>query len=124
MILGGLSLHTGGAAAGLGLWALLGALLPVREQYPYPRKRGIRPSRLFFSVSLALCINAALLMAFFRVFPAALSAPLPRLLGLWGAAGFSLPPGARALSLPLSRKAAYGLGVLFFALTVVVTCFL
>ncbi|MBE5787386.1 MAG: hypothetical protein E7324_07580 [Clostridiales bacterium] len=43
--------HAGGGAAGMGLWALAGFLFLPRGIYPYPRKRNMKPERLFFALS-------------------------------------------------------------------------
>ncbi|MBQ6959716.1 MAG: hypothetical protein IJP78_01925 [Clostridia bacterium] len=113
MVLVGLCWHAGGAAAALLLWLGMASLLPCRERYPYPRKRKLRAHTLFFCFSLTAFLIGGAAWAVRRFFAPGF---LWNLLFYMGAAGFSLPMGKRALSLPLPRWLAWGLGGLLCAL--------
>lgn len=113
MVLGGLVWHAGGAAAALLLWLGIGALLPCRERYPYPRKRKIHLHRLFFCFSLTAFVIGGAAWVLRRFF---LSGFLFDLLFYVGAVGFALLIGKRALSLPLPHQIAWGLGTLLCVL--------
>ena len=114
-VLGGLRWHAGGAAAALLMWLVIGALLPSRDRYPYPRKRNIRLHRLFFCFAVTAFLFGSAVWIIRRFLWNGSSA-LSGLLTGTGAVGFSLPIGKRALSLPLSPKASWGLGALLCAL--------
>lgn len=122
MALGGLKWHAGGAAAALLVWMGMAALLPCRESYPYPRKRRVRPHVLFFCFSLTAFLMGGAAWAFRRFFTPGL---LSELLFHIGTACFALCIGKRALSLPLPRPIAWGLGALlctlFFAFVILQT---
>lgn len=110
MLLAARGRHAGGAGLGLGLWLAAGLLIPASTAYPYPRKRRIRPHRLWLAWSVSRFAAAALhalvlLIAGYRemnAFPAALS--------LMGAVFFALILGERALTLPLSPRLAWPIG--------------
>ena len=116
MVLAGLCWHAGGAAAALLLWLEIGALLPCRGRYPYPRKRKISLHRLFFCFSLTAFVIGGAAWVLRRFFS---SGFISDLLFYMGAVGVALPIGKRALSLPLPRFLSWGLGALLCALFVV-----
>ena len=120
MVLVGLCWHAGGAAAALLLWLGMAALLPCGGRYPYPRKRKIRPHRLFFCFSLAAFFMVGAAWAVRRF---AASGFLFDLLFYTGAVGFALPRGKRALSLPLPPWLSWGLGSILCALFFVLLIF-
>ena len=113
MVLAGLCWHAGGALAALLLWLEIGALLPCRERYPYPRKRKIRLHRLFFCFSMTAFVIVGAAWVLRRFFSSGFFSDL---LFYTGAVGFALPIGKRALSLPLPRMLSWGLGALLCAL--------
>lgn len=112
-VLAGLRWHAGGAAVALLLWLTAAALLPCRGRYPYPRKRKIRLHTLFFCFSLTAFFMVGAAWAFRRFFTTCF---LYDLLFYTGTVGFALPIGKRALSLPLPRFIAWGLGMVLCAL--------
>ncbi len=114
MVLSALRWHAGGAAAALLLWLGTGALLPCRYRYPYPRKRNMPLSRLFFGFAVTAFFTAAAAAA---VDSAAAYGDsfVTSLLKYAGAVGFSLPVGKRALSLPLPPRLSWGAGALLCA---------
>ncbi len=120
MVLGGLKWHAGGAAAALLLWLAISILLPCPGRYPYPRKRKLRAHTLFFCFSLTAFFMVGAAWAVRR-----LAAPgnLSDMLFYVGAVGFALPIGKRALSLPLPRMLAWGLGAVLCALFLVFLIF-
>ena len=117
MALAGLFRRAGGAAAGLALWIGLGLLLSIREKriLLYPKQRRMKIHRLFLGYSF--CVFC---LAGFGAADQWLLGRSPS--GLWaflfllGNVGFSLPLGVWAMQWPVSRKHAYGLCCLFFAL--------
>lgn len=117
MTLGGLGLRPGGAGAALALWAVIGALLPGKAHYPYPRKRRSLFHRLFFAIGAASLCHALLFSLILRFSPATPASRAFLLLGSAGAAGFSLPVGAWTLSFRLPRLVFLALGGLFCALS-------
>ena len=119
MVLCGLRWHAGGAAAALLVWLSAAALLPCREKYPYPRKRMLRPHKLFFCFALAAFLTGTAAGAVRRFFLDGASAPFLDLLSYMGSVGFALPIAKRTLSLPLSPKLSWGLGALLCALLIV-----
>lgn len=116
MVLVGLRWHAGGAAAALLLWLGMSCLTPCRERYPYPRKRKIRLHQLFFCFALIAFLTGGAEKAIRLFLAAETPAVLFDLLIFTGAAGFALPIGKRALSLPLSPRLSWGLGALLCAL--------
>ena len=115
-VLGSLRWHAGGAAAALLIWLVLSALVPCRDRYPYPRKRIIRLHRLFFCFALTAFLFGFSAWIIRRFLWDGSPSVLSDLLIGAGDAGFSLPMGKRALSLPLSPKVSWGLGALLCAL--------
>lgn len=116
MLLAGWGMRAGGSAAGLGLWLLLGVLVLPPGRYPYPRKRGGKPWRLFFAFSWGIFSLAALTLGLrlicSRFFVAS---PMNDFLVLAGAIFFSLPLCAKALAAPLPRNTARGAGLFLCA---------
>ena len=115
-LLAGWGMRAGGSAAGLGLWLLLGVLVLPPGRYPYPRKRGGKPWRLFFAFSLGIFFLTALTLAL-RLVCGRFFAPsqINDFLALAGAVFFSLPLCAKALAVPLPRNAARGAGLFLCA---------
>ena len=121
-LLAGWGMRAGGGAAGLGLWLLLGVLVLPPGRYPYPRKRGGKPWRLFFAFSLGAFVLAGLTLALrliSRSFFA--SSPMNDFLALAGAVFFSLPLCAKALFAPLPRSIAWSMGLLLCAAALALT---
>ena len=116
MVLGGLRWHAGGAAAALLLWLIFGAVLPSEGKYPYPRKRKTQLDKLFFCCALTAFLTGGAVWVIRRFSVSGGASLLFDLLLYTGAAGFALPIGKKALSLPLSPRLAWGLGALLCAL--------
>ena len=116
MVLAGLCWHAGGAAAALLLWLAISALFPCREEYPYPRKRKTRLDKLFFCFALTAFLTGGAVWVIRRFSAPGDASLIFDLLLYTGVVGFVLPMGKRALSLPLPRKVAWGLGALLCAL--------
>ena len=123
MVLVSLCWHAGGAAGALLLWLGIGAMLPCRGQYPYPRKRKIRLHQLFFCFALTAFFACGTAETIRRFFMNGFSSLFIDLLIDTGAVGFALPIGKRALSLPLSPKISWGLGALLCAFFIVCIIF-
>lgn len=117
MALFGLRWRAGGAALGLALWLGLGLLLPSSSVYPYPRKRGPAYHRLFLGFSACVFLLGIIDAAALRFFPDYLQNNFLHALLFWmGGIGFALPLGQKAGRLSISRKPAWTLAALFFAL--------
>lgn len=99
-----LAWHAGGGAAGLGAWLGMGLLCLPRDHYPYPRRRGRKPERLFF----ALCLGWLPLAA--GSFLSALFGPGGPFFHL-GSACLAAVLCARGWTAPLSGKKAWLAGI-------------
>ena len=124
MALCGLRWRAGGAATGLALWMGLPAFLFPPARYGYPRKRSRRIHQIFLAYAVCVSVMGGLYGTICHV--CALTRQpsfLSDMLSLTGAIGCSLPIGKRALSLPLPRWFAWGLGALLCALFLVFLIF-
>lgn len=110
--------HAGGGMAAMLFWLLLGALLLPASAYPYPRRRALRPARLFFAFcggALSLCSVYEGLRFCFACFW--IETALSRAVLLLGAILLSACLCGKLLTLRLSSRRAYAAGAALLLLT-------
>lgn len=100
----------GGAGPALYAWAALGTLIPMRDQYPYVRKRRGGAHRLFFACSAGWLTMACAEILLRRFLP---GTPAAELAAQAGTVFFALSLAAALLRLRIPRMAAWCAGGLF-----------
>lgn len=112
-----LFMHAGGGAAGMLIWMGLGLFHLPRGHYPYPRKRGRQPGRLFFSFTLGIFLITLPASIVFLVQPDFFQHRLlaPALLQI-GSVSIALSLSTRLFQSAVSERMCRALSLLFFML--------